>query len=349
MKKLLAMLAAIGLMAGLLGGCNKKEEAPDVVVPEGVVIVANEGDKAVTLAEYSYFFKQTQTRVEEQMLMNGSATEETMIDFWQSMGGDGMTMEAQLREQAFIDAIQCYLLYSQAGEAGVSLTENEINDVNQAIDDSVASLEQTPEEIAALFMGAYGVSQEEFKTINHRIETINKYISMLVTTAEVSDQEIQAVYNANPTAYDKVRVRHVLINADETMTEEQKTAAKEKAEGILEEIQNGADIGEMAALHSQDPGSQFNNGEYTFARGTMVEPFENWSFAAAVGDQGIVQTNYGYHVMELMSSQSLEETWEEIRDILRQRSVDEVFDQTAEDAITKWQRDTKAAAGITLE
>ena len=56
----------------------------------------------------------------------------------------------------------------------------------------------------------------------------------------------------------------------------------------------------MAVEHSTDPGSNYNGGLYTQVyQGQMVAAFNDWCFDSArkVGDTGIVETPYGYHVM----------------------------------------------------
>ena len=58
---------------------------------------------------------------------------------------------------------------------------------------------------------------------------------------------------------------------------------------------------ELAKANSQDPGSAQQGGDLgTFARGSMVKPFEDAVFAAKVGDiVGPVQTDFGYHVIKV--------------------------------------------------
>ena len=351
MKKWISIVVAIVLTLGMLAACSNKDKAPDLTgVDRKEVIVATRDDVAVNLMQYSYFFNQTKVRVEEQMLMNGSVTEESLVAFWNSAGEGGVSMLAQLQEQAFIDSIQCEILYDMANTSGEVLSQQEIDDINASLDEWIAGMGETTEGIDAMFLESYGVTMEDFRVMSLKIELINKYVDTLVLNADVSEQEIMDAYNADPSLYEKVRVRHVLVMCDTSMTEKEQQAAKEKAEGLLEELKNGADIGELAALHSEDPGSQNNNGEYVFGRGTMVEPFEEWSFSAAVGDQGIVQTSYGYHVMEMMGIQTMEETKAEIRELLSQNLVQSLFADTAAAALdSTWQRDTKAIAAITVE
>ncbi len=108
-------------------------------------------------------------------------------------------------------------------------------------------------------------------------------------------------------------VRHILVGfeggtTDEygstTYSDEEKATAKTAAEEILAQWKAGeATEDSFAALATEkttDTGSAANGGLYEdIYPGQMVAAFEDWSYDAArkAGDTGIVETNYGYHVM----------------------------------------------------
>ncbi len=103
-----------------------------------------------------------------------------------------------------------------------------------------------------------------------------------------------------------VDVRHILYQLDEQATD--KNAEKEKqkalADAALKEIQAAPDplakFLELVESDSKDTGSNTTGGLYEYVgRGQYVEAFEAWSLDAArkEGDLGVVETEYGYHVM----------------------------------------------------
>ena len=119
---------------------------------------------------------------------------------------------------------------------------------------------------------------------------------------------------SNDNNFALANVRHILVsfeggtqNASTGTTvysDEEKAAAKAKAEDIYAAWQAGeATEDSFAALakeKSTDPGSVENGGLYEDVYpGQMVTPFNDWCFAEErkVGDTGIVETDYGYHVM----------------------------------------------------
>ena len=110
-----------------------------------------------------------------------------------------------------------------------------------------------------------------------------------------------------------VNVRHILIapetdDEDSTdmtsATEEQWAAALETAEGIVDEYNSSGrtedNFASLATENTTDTGSASNGGLYeNVIPGQMVDAFESWALDPdrSAGDVGIVQTQYGYHIM----------------------------------------------------
>lgn len=112
-----------------------------------------------------------------------------------------------------------------------------------------------------------------------------------------------------------VNVRHALITPEgdtedaTEFTDDQWTAAEEKAKSILAQYVAGAKtpeaFGELAEEHSQDGRTAEGalnaaGGLYTNVNpGDMVAEFDAWIFDSArvAGDTGLVKTTYGWHVM----------------------------------------------------
>lgn len=96
---------------------------------------------------------------------------------------------------------------------------------------------------------------------------------------------------------DSVRARHILIQPSETISQEQ---AKAKADSLLTLVKRGANFEMLAIEHSTDNGSRFNGGDLGwFPEGMMVQPFNDACFAARKGEKFLVETQFGYHVIEL--------------------------------------------------
>jgi foldase protein PrsA len=179
------------------------------------------------------------------------------------------------------------------------------------------------------FVDRYLITPAQMKDIGSKINLVDIYYNGVADSAVITDEELQAEYEANQALYEQVTVRHVLI-LTENMTDEQKADAKKRADDVFARLQAGEDIGALATELSEDPGSKDTNGEYTFPRGQMVAPFEDWAFAAKVGDQGIVETDYGYHVMELMAEANFEAAKPLVEESLRQQKTQTAFAELPE-------------------
>lgn len=122
-----------------------------------------------------------------------------------------------------------------------------------------------------------------------------------------------------------VDVRHILFKVDSEAEDQAKAKAdaKKKAEDALAEWQKGDKTEEsfaaLATEKTEDTGSQSTGGLYERVyKGQMVKAFENWCFDASrkTGDTGIVESDYGYHVMYFIQKND-EPLWKlKIRDAL---------------------------------
>ena len=124
------------------------------------------------------------------------------------------------------------------------------------------------------------------------------------------------------------------VNVDIQVKTEEYTDAELyiKAQDILKEYLDGdkteESFAELAVEYSAD-GNAADGGIYEdVPEGKMVSEYENWAFAEGrkYGDVGIVETQYGYHVMYFINSEST--TWS---DVIRNDLASEEFNELAEE------------------
>ena len=119
-----------------------------------------------------------------------------------------------------------------------------------------------------------------------------------------SEKEIQNYYNrqrdAALTHPEQVRARHILIAVPADATPAQKAAAKAKAEDLLKQIKAGGDFAKLAKQFSDDPGTRNAGGDLGyFEQSQMVKPFADAAFRMKPGELAVVQTQFGYHVIQV--------------------------------------------------
>lgn len=102
---------------------------------------------------------------------------------------------------------------------------------------------------------------------------------------------------------DSVKARHILIESTNRQTGEQirtDSAAKALADSLLAAVNAGSDFSALAIQYSADPGSKIKGGDLGFfANGAMVPEFNEYSFNNPVGSRKVVQTQFGYHVIQI--------------------------------------------------
>jgi peptidyl-prolyl cis-trans isomerase D len=147
----------------------------------------------------------------------------------------------------------------------------------------------------------------------------------------VTPQDVQAYYQAHIAEYqekDSISVKQILIQVPQGADAATDKAAKDKAQDVLNQLQHGANFGDLAKKYSDDPGSKEKGGEYdNIPKGTFVPEFEQAAYALNPGQlSGLVKTNYGYHIIQLISktpakTHSLDEEKDAIQATLQQQKV----------------------------
>lgn len=206
-----------------------------------------------------------------------------------------------------------------------SLVSDEINSV-EALDAAIAALEVNADTTAS----SSAMDDTRYTSVNSviaqwisdssRQEGDKTYIANTSTTTDDDGNEVETISgyyvvyyrSSSDNSTPLVNVRHMLAgfeggtteNGTTTYSDEEKAAAKEKAESWLQTWEDGDATEEsFAALaneNSTDTGSKTNGGLYeNVYPGQMVSAFNNWCFDEnrKAGDTGIVETSYGYHVM----------------------------------------------------
>lgn len=101
---------------------------------------------------------------------------------------------------------------------------------------------------------------------------------------------------------DSVQARHILIALQDPQTGQplhDDASAKALADSILTAIKGGASFEALALKYSAD-GSKAKGGDLgTFGYGQMVPEFNDFTFTKPVGTIDVVQTQFGYHVIEV--------------------------------------------------
>lgn len=187
----------------------------------------------------------------------------------------------------------------------------------------------------------------------------DKQVFESTTTDENGNESLSGCYvvffeGSTDNKFPMANVRHILVTPEhaadeaedahadgESYSAEELAAAKQEAEELYAQWQSGEATEESfaeLANEKSDDGDGTTGGLYTnVTPGQMVQAFNDWCFDASrtSGDTGIVQTEYGYHIMYFVGNSDIT-----YRDYLIQsdlRSAD----------VQKWQEDLMAAVTMT--
>lgn len=152
------------------------------------------------------------------------------------------------------------------------------------------------------------------------------------TVAEIADGEVSDLIEtgdrieivqkvaSDTTPSERARARHILFTTRPTgaaLTEEENSEAlafnseqETLALDVLSQIKEGGDFAALARTYSEDPGSKERGGDLGFfGKGVMVAPFEDAIWSLTDPEQlhdGLVKTDFGYHIVQLLERQSEE-------------------------------------------
>ncbi len=221
--------------------------------------------------------------------------------------------EKEVREQIVLTRLQRFVT------AGVSVGDNELRDqyrkqnLKIKFDYAVISSDEVKKEIKPsdselqqFFVknaARYAQGVPEQRKISYFAFAADQIPGGL---PKVSQQEVEAYYNAHKAEYqvpEQSKSRHILIKTSGGAAKSD-AEAKAKADGLLKQLQGGADFAELAKKNSEDTGSGAQGGELGFARrGTMVPEFDNAIFTQKPGDLSMVKTQFGYHIIQVEERQ----------------------------------------------
>ena len=250
---------------------------------------------------------------------------------------DGYTYTDQQLEDYYkehADELDSFTIDQLTFRASVSTTDADGKTIEMTDEEKAAKLEEAKKEMAALAQEAKarldaGESMEDLaeaygdKVYSSQLDTtrtgssLNSTLSdwFLSADRKAGDTTLQEYDGSSTYSYyvvkfiDRTRdetptadVRHILFSGED---EESKAKAKTDAEAMLETWKSGEatedSFAQLAKENSADTGSASSGGliEGITPTSSYVENFRDWATDSSrqPGDTGIVESDYGYHVM----------------------------------------------------
>ncbi len=108
-----------------------------------------------------------------------------------------------------------------------------------------------------------------------------------------------------------VKARHILFayagsqSASSEVTRTKAEARREAYRVLRLARAKGADFAELARTYSNGPSKNRGGDLGFFKRGDMVEAFNDYAFARPIGSIGVVETDFGFHIIEVQEKEDV--------------------------------------------
>lgn len=230
---------------------------------------------------------------------------------------DGVSLEENVKETALAQMAQIKAMTLLAKKHNVTLSEEEQGKVKEAAAFYYDSLNETERK-------QMGVSEDTITTLYSEFAIANKLYHYLIKdiNPEISDDEARTI------TVEHIHIKTYNLDENGNKTEYSDHAKKEaykKAKEVEMKAKAGEDFHALADKYSED-----DTLTYSFGKGEMEPGFEEAAFNLGTDEiSGVVETEYGYHVIKCISTFNKEVTDENKKKIVEERKK-EVFGEEYE-------------------
>lgn len=273
------------------------------------------------------------------MIVNGEEVPQSVMDYYMESGkmyleAYGIDIESEdaesylpmLEENAVSSCEQMALIRAEAKKLGLEVTDEEVQTEFESQKEYFESEEAYNE-----YLKEYGFTEDAILWL---VET-ELYYSLLYDEVNkditATDEELQAAYNADPSAFDSVNVSYILIQPEDTSSDESWAAAEAEANEVITKLNEGGDFATLAGEYSDDASTASNGGvlgeAFTAKSDSLDEAFVKAAFGlAAVGDYTtapVKSESFGYFIIKLDAKTT---GWENLKDSILESLLGEERD-----------------------
>jgi foldase protein PrsA len=344
--KIFCALAVTGLGAAVVAGCGND------VPPNAVATV---GDSVITQDEFDKWLK---TASAGQTAPGGTSVAPDPPDFEKCVAagkkqplpkGQERPSDSQLKkqcEQQFDQLktevmqflIQAEWVQQEADAQGVKVTDQ---DIKRSFEDQ--KKQAFPNDKAyQQFLNQSGMTEADI-LFRVRLDQLQQKLTQKVTNdaKKVSDQDVEEYYEKNEKRFAQPERRDLLVVL--TKTEAQADQAKKA-------LEDGQSWKQVVKQYSIDEASKAQGGKQpAVTQGQQEKELDEAIFAARKGElEGPIKTQFGWEVFEVekitpASQQTLEESKETIRNLLRSQGQQKALDDFIKEFRENYKDDTDCA------
>ncbi len=300
-----AISEAYGCQVDWNGGLNTVVIVSDLANVE----ITKINDQSVSVGYFNFCMY----NVEINLANSLNTTLEDFDSMWTSKLGD-VTFGKYVADTCVENIALIKSAKATAKSEGVTLSDADM----QSVEASVAAFRAnyvSDEEYASV-LEVLGTTEQDLKAYLEDVAILNKLYSKYEKELGMSNAQVKKYLDDN-----YIQAQHVLIST-QGLDDNAKAQKKELAQKVYEFARQGKDFEKLVQEYGEDPGMTQSPEGYLFTKGEMVEDFENAAFGLKLGKiSGIVETEYGYHIIKRVENTYTDEIYEQVKAMLVEDSV----------------------------
>ena len=292
----------------------------------------------------------TEDTVTKQIMSMRTSYGYTKDKDWAQYLVDNDLTPKKYRKQLIDSYTQQILLQQAQKENGVTVSDKEVEKAWKDACKSAGGAKTFKKTLKT-----YGYTEDTYKDSLKESLAQQKLKDAVAPTSKPKDSEIVDYINENLSKYnDARRSSNILIKVDSDASDEDKAAAKAKAQECLDKINSGElSFEDAVKQYSDDTGSKDKKGDVDWDKlTTFVDSYQAALEGLNKGDvSGVVESTYGYHIIKCTDYFHVDNQVDDIKQVPKdiKKYVSNVVKTQAEStAYSEWLEQYKKDADITV-
>ena len=292
----------------------------------------------------------TEDTVTKQIMSMRTSYGYTKDKDWAQYLVDNDLTPKKYRKQLIDSYTQQILLQQAQKENGVTVSDKEVEKAWKDACKSAGGAKTFKETLKT-----YGYTEDTYKDSLKESLAQQKLKDAVAPTSKPKDSEIVDYINENLSNYnDARRSSNILIKVDSDASDEDKAAAKAKAQECLDKINSGElSFEDAVKRYSDDTGSKEKKGDVGWDKlTTFVDSYQAALEDLNKGDvSDVVESTYGYHIIKCTDYFHVDSQVDDIKQVPKdiKKYVSNVVKTQAEStAYSEWLEQYKKDADITV-
>lgn len=292
----------------------------------------------------------TEDTVTKQIMSMRTSYGYTKDKDWAQYLVDNDLTPKKYRKQLIDSYTQQILLQQAQKENGVTVSDEEVEKAWKDACKSAGGAKAFKKTLKT-----YGYTEDTYKDSLKESLAQQKLKDAVAPTSKPKDSEIVDYINENLSSYnDARRSSNILIKVDSDASDEDKAAAKAKAQECLDKINSGElSFEDAVEQYSEDTGSKEKKGDVGWDKlTTFVDSYQTALEGLNKGDVSeVVESTYGYHIIKCTDYFHVDNQVDDIKQVpkdIKKYASNVVKTQAASTAYSEWLEQYKKDADITV-